>query len=326
MDAPARILITGGTGYIGSYLVRAALRTGISVDLAVRDPDRMGLIDDLRGAVRAHAADLANPRDVDAVFRAVRPDVVWHCATFGARRSQTADDLLVRNTCLALTHVVAAARRSDAFIVHAGSSAEYDPRSTAPAESAPLAPARPYGAAKAFETLYLSSSYERACVLRLFPTYGPVVDEIRVLPTIVAAYLREAAPVLDHAETARDFVHLEDVFRAFVSATDRRLPGTFNIGSGELQTLGEIASYVAARLGSSLVPTWTGAVPLAGQRADCDSARRMLGWQPQKTFRTGLDEMISYFRTREPSLAPGTSRPQLRTILSRDPERVGSRV
>ena len=88
MPDAARVLITGGSGFIGANLVRAELAAGSEVHLLLRPEARLWRLSDVRREFSAHTADVRDAAAVRRVVGEVRPEVVYHLATHGAYPSQ----------------------------------------------------------------------------------------------------------------------------------------------------------------------------------------------------------------------------------------------
>src|SRR5262245_17309065 len=123
---PERVLITGGSGFIGANLTRALLAEGANVYLMLRPNHQRRRLAELENQYTPLLADL---RDGDAVRRQVavcRPEVVYHLAAHGTMPTDC-DRAAVLSTCLTGTSNLLDALREHDFraLVHAGSSSEY---------------------------------------------------------------------------------------------------------------------------------------------------------------------------------------------------------
>src|SRR5437867_4335031 len=83
-----RILLTGGTGFVGANLARRLLHDGHELHLLARPRCQMWRIEALRADLRLHATDLCDRDGVAAVVRMIRPDWVFHLAAYGAYPAQ----------------------------------------------------------------------------------------------------------------------------------------------------------------------------------------------------------------------------------------------
>src|SRR5436305_14576113 len=101
-----RILITGGTGFIGANLTRRALLEGHEVHLLVRPAHQKWRIDEIAANVRLHFAELEDKDQVRAAVRAIRPEWVFHLAAYGAYRSQQGFERMTRTNVLGCANLL----------------------------------------------------------------------------------------------------------------------------------------------------------------------------------------------------------------------------
>jgi dTDP-L-rhamnose 4-epimerase len=169
-------------------------------------------------------------------------------------------------------------------------------------ESAPLDPRNVYAATKVHGE-HLLASWGRetggtGIALRFHNVYGPGMPEHTPYAGVAALFrsslLAGSAPqVFEDGRQRRDFVHVSDVAAAVVSATTVPLePGctALNIGSGEVTTIGEVASLLARAMDGP-APEITGRFRLGDVRhitADSSAARTGLGWSPHYRVADGL--------------------------------------
>src|SRR2546430_448807 len=84
-----RILITGGSGFIGSHLTRAEIEAGNEVYLLLRAESLQHRLADLTGRYTTIWGDLREPNDVRRAVEAARPAIIYHLASYGTFVSQT---------------------------------------------------------------------------------------------------------------------------------------------------------------------------------------------------------------------------------------------
>jgi nucleoside-diphosphate-sugar epimerase len=205
----------------------------------------------------------------------------------------------VRGTALLLD----ACRKTgfEAF-VNAGSSSEYGYFDGAPSETERLQPNSDYAVTKAFASQFLRSTAQRhglaVTTLRLYSVYGPWEEETRLLPTLIARGRTGALPPLVGADTARDFIYVDDVTEAFVLAASRppAEPGAiYNVGTGVQTTIREVVEVARRVLDIAAEPVW-GTMPrrpwdTSSWVADSRRIRKELGWEPGHTFEEGFRKM-----------------------------------
>jgi dTDP-L-rhamnose 4-epimerase len=174
-------------------------------------------------------------------------------------------------------------------------------------EDKPLNPTSVYAVNKRDQEemcLSIGSSYGiPTTALRLFNVYGSRQALSNPYTGVAAIFcgrlLNDRPPlVFEDGLQRRDFVHVEDVAQAIVSATEKPVPGeAINIGSGSAVSVIEIAEILACEMGKTIPPKILGKYRQGDIRhcfADVSKARRLLGWEPLRTFRQGVPELISW--------------------------------
>ena len=195
-------------------------------------------------------------------------------------------------------HALAAGDR----VVVAGSSSEYGLKPHAPAEDEPLEPNSAYAAAKAEATSY--ALRRGAVVLRLYSAYGPWEHPDRLVPTLLARGLRGELPPLVSPTVARDFVHVDDVCRAFVLAAEAAPGRVYNVGSGRQTTVAEIVDITRRLLELDAEPRWGSMPDRAWDTetwiANPERIRSELGWEPRIDLEEGLAGTLEWLRNEAP--------------------------
>ena len=309
----SRVVVTGGTGFVGANLVRRLIREGHQPVLFVRPGFSSWRIESVRDQITIHEVSLGDTPALVAVLDAIRPQSVCHLAAYGAYSWQTNAARMIETNVVGTANLVEAAFRVgvDAF-VNAGSSSEYGRQDHAPSETEAGEPDTPYGITKAAATAVCASmaraNARRIRTLRLYSVYGPFEDPRRFLPSLIVHGCRGVFPPLVNRQTARDFVFVDDVVEAFLLAANDRAgePGAvYNIGTGVQTTVGDAVDVARRVLGIAGEPVWE---TMPARSWDTDTwvadARKVsaaLGWSARRTFADGLMEMIAWF-TQEPAV------------------------
>ncbi len=307
-----RVLLTGGTGFVGANLARRLLVDGHDVHLLVRPEHRNWRIAEIRDAVQFHTIDLAWEEGVLNIVQEVRPDWVFHLAVYGAYADQKNFGSMVRTNISGTIHLVSACLNVgiDAF-VNTGSSSEYGYKDHAPCESEWLDPNSNYAVTKAFTTQYCRYAAQNQTVnlrtLRLYSVFGPYESPCRLFPAVISAGLKGELPALADAETCRDFIYVEDVIDAYLLAASRPCgdPGeVYNVGTGVQTTLRDVVDVARSYFGISARPKWG---TMADRRwdtnvwvADSLKLRDELGWRPRFTVKRGFRKMVEWARENTP--------------------------
>ena len=248
-----KCLITGISGFVGSNLARHLVLTGHEVHGVVRGSSNLWRLEDIASRIRLHYADLREAAVVNSVFEAVHPEIVFHLAVHGAYSYQTkVDDIMSTALFGSIALLEASHHYNVEALILAGSSSEYGTKNVPMREDSLIDPNSFYAIGKAVQTMlaryYALQEKVYTTTLRLFSVYGPFEEPGRLIPTVILQALRNEDITLADAKSARDFIYIDDVVRAFVLAGKRRdLSGSiFNVGTGVQHTLEDIANIVLA--------------------------------------------------------------------------------
>ena len=301
-----RILVTGGAGFIGSHLVEALLDRGD--DVAIADHLRRGpkpwVAEALRRGVELHVADVQDLSAVRNAFKASRPQVVLHLAAQVDVRRSVADPAHdVRVNVAGTVSVLEAAREVGARrVVMASTAAVYgDPQQIPTTEEAPVAPLSPYGTSKAGAEWYLAQ-YARlygisTLALRMANVYGPRQDP-QGASGVIAIFCGLAghgarATVFGDGHQTRDYVFIDDVIDAWLTAADSDVTGALNVSTGHETSVLEILE--ALELPFELAPGRAGEIKRSC--LDPSTAAAKLNWRAVVPLAGGLRRTVRTIET-----------------------------
>jgi UDP-glucose 4-epimerase len=246
-----RILITGGTGFIGSHLAEALVARGHDV-LAIDnyETSRRDTLSEPRDRLRVVAADIADERGVRDLMEACHPNVVVHCAaSYKDGDAWSAD---TRTNVLGTINVVRAARQHDVGrLIYFQTALCYGNH---PAEQpvtlgSPLKPESSYAISKTAGEQYIALSGLEFLSFRLANVYGPR-NLSGPIPTFYRR-LKDGKPCFV-VNTRRDFVFVDDLVAALVPAVEGRgAPGYYHLSTGSDYSIRELYDAVCAALGMS---------------------------------------------------------------------------
>jgi nucleoside-diphosphate-sugar epimerase len=314
-----RVLVTGASGFIGANLARTLLDAGDEVHLLLRPDHDLWRIEEILGRVVTHDADLRDQASVRRVVQEARPQRTFHLATYGAYPYQRDRDLAVATNLEGTLNLAGAALAAGCeSFVSAGTSSEYGHKDHAPTEDEPVEPEGPYAETKAEATRQLAELAEatrkhHVVTLRIYSAYGPWEEPTRFIPALVLEGLAGRFPPLAAPSTARDFVNVADVCKAFRLAADAP-SGIYNIGTGVQTTLGEAIGAARGLFGIDAEPSWASYEDRSWDTTVWVSnpmkAAQVVGWRSTTPFEEGLaltaqwfrerPEMADYYRSRRP--------------------------
>lgn len=282
------IVLTGATGFLGSHLCRALLAAGYTVHGYRRmssDPSRLR---DITSRLCWHRL----PEELEAPFRGkIAPVAVIHCAGLYGRRGETAEQMREANIELPVRLHRLAAECGVPVFLHTDTI---------------LSPElNEYAAGKheAATRLKNSGRSPRVVNLRVHHFYGPDDDQNKFIAALIARCLANEAEIpLTAGQQKRDFIHVDDVARAFVAVLQQQLEAgecgvvEFEVGSGKAVELRWIVERIHA-LTRSRARLVFGALPYRAHEsmfAEADTAAlRALGWQPRISLEEGLERTVA---------------------------------
>ena len=308
-----RVVLTGGTGFVGANLVHRLVAEGHQTHLLVRSGCSPWRIESIRDRITLHEVDLGDADRVKTTIATIAPAWIFHLAAHGAYSWETDAAQITRTNVVGTKNLLAAAldARVEMF-VNTGSSSEYGRQDHAPPETAQGTPDTPYGIAKAAATamcVYVATVHGvRVCTLRLYSVYGPYEDPRRFLPSLIVHGRRGMLPPLVSAATARDFIFVDDVVEAYLAAVRHTAeePGAiYNVGTGVQTTIGEAVEVARRTFRIPGQPQW-GSMPARVWDtdtwvADSRKIRAELGWAPRVAFAEGFERMAAWL-DRHPEL------------------------
>lgn len=286
-----RVLVTGGSGFIGRHAVAGLSHAGAQVRVVDLRPHPDPSVDIVVG-------DIGDPEVLSEAFDGGVDSVVHLAAVTSVLRS-VENPGGTFDTNVAGTHAVLEAARAAGVgsLVFASTNAVTGPME-APAivETATLKPLTPYGATKAAAEMLMSAytaSYDVRCVcLRLTNVYGPGMqakDSI-VARLMRAIRLEREFEIYGDGRQVRDYVHVSDVIGAVRLALDRQdWSGPVVIGSGKSLSVLEVLDTVRSVTGASLDVRHGPARPGEMPAVIVDPSRALSsGWAPRYDFAEGV--------------------------------------
>ncbi|PIR69942.1 MAG: hypothetical protein COU47_00730 [Candidatus Niyogibacteria bacterium CG10_big_fil_rev_8_21_14_0_10_46_36] len=272
-----RIFITGGTGFIGSYVRELLLRRGHYVLSLERSPGRRKE----RSKERIIQGDLADSLRWKDALNAYAPDAAIHMAWEGIPQydKRTSD----KNAAYSITLFDVLRSSGCRTIVGVGSGWEHDPE-------APVSFVRAKQAVREYGELLAQKSDIRFIWARLFYVYGPGQRKDSLLPSVITQVSNGIIPDIKNPNASHDFVFVEDAADAMCDLVgSEQASGTYDIGSGSACAVGTMVSHVA--LSYNYIPR-----PIHNTIcADITRIKKDTGWEPRTLLREGIRKTADFY-------------------------------
>ena len=304
---PDRILITGGSGFIGACVARDQIAAGANVHLLLRPEFRNWRLKNIVGQFTPHWADLRDADDVRRAVEASKPDVIFHLATHGAYPTQNdRAAIFATNMQGTLNLIDALAKRDYRAFVHAGSSSEYGFKNNPMREDDVLESRSDYAIGKATATLMVLAEAYRGkpnVVVRVFSAYGPWEEPTRLTPYVMNCCARGENPRVTSGHQPRDFIYVDDVVALLKIAAD--LPAAhgriLHAGTGKQRRVRDMIEAIVAVAGNRVKPLY-GVAQMQPYEptswvASIDNTTALTGWMPRHELKSGVESMWNWYRS-----------------------------
>jgi nucleoside-diphosphate-sugar epimerase len=303
-----RVLITGGSGFIGACLVRDLIDAGQEVHLVLRPSSNLWRLTGIEGRYTSHAADLRDAAALRQIVDKCKPRVIYHLAAHGAYPFQKDRAAILTGNILGTANLLDAldGHNYRAFI-QTGSSSEYGHKKGPMRESDRLEPRTDYGVAKSAATLLCQTEAYKGrpvTTVRVFSAYGPWEEPTRLVPYVMDCCLRGINPKVTAGRQPRDFIFVDDVVALIkAAAANSNLRGhILHAGTGRQHSIRDMIETIVAVCGRGQVTAEFGSETVrpdepASWVASIDETTRLTGWKPAFDIRNGVERMWSWFQS-----------------------------
>lgn len=312
------VLVTGGTGFVGSHFVLQLLEAGakVSVPIHRREPKAWK-----PGEVKTFLADLEDPQACRKALAG--QEIVIHAAgavsAAGVTTGSNPLSPITANLILTANVLEAAWAVQSERILIFGSSTGY-PETNHPVTEDEMWSGSPHPSYFGYGWMrrYLEKMAEFTqlrggrgiALVRPTATYGPFDDfdpkTSHVIPALIRRAVLKETPfeVWGTGKEERDFLYIEDLVRGALLVLEKHaVCDPVNIGYGEATTIGQIVEQILKLTGHHTDPIFRADRPttIPKRLVNCAKAMRILGFKPQTSLEEGLKRTIDYYRAERES-------------------------
>ncbi|MCC7375287.1 MAG: GDP-mannose 4,6-dehydratase [Verrucomicrobiales bacterium] len=304
-----KVVVTGGSGFIPSHLVRRCLDDGAKVAVTVRYGNivKNERLREVWDEVEVIEADLRNRGALDQV-KQWKPNLIFHLAAYnhvGQSFTQVEEcfDVNAKGTA----NLLDTCGPVDKF-VYMSTSEVYGHQTTVPfVETMTPDPISPYAITKYSGEMYCRLKQRVAgsfpiVVVRPFNVFGPYQSSKAVIPELIINCLKGVPVRTTKGEQTREFNYVTDIVDGLVRAGLHPEPieGPINIAAGEEVRICDLVRMIA-ELTATKSSVEIGALPYRPTEiwrmyADASRAHQILGWKPQVSVREGLRRTVDWFK------------------------------
>lgn len=297
------ILLTGGTGFVGSHLLEKLLNLNKKVILLKRSYSNTWRINEflsnenliLKDTDKENICDIFSQFDIEGIF---------HLATFFQRVHETEAVLeMIKSNITFPTELLENSINNNVkFFINTGTCHEYNTDNPPISENSQIEPFNLYASTKiAFEDLlnFYSQKYDLNCTtLKLFTPYGSKDNENKITPYLIINSIKKEDILIKSPNKKLDFVYVEDVVDSYIATMNNISKlneyNSFNIGTGIGTTLIEVLEIIEDNLGKNENVSYGN---LEDDQVWCsnEKIKSILGWEPKTKLDEGIKLTIDYY-------------------------------
>jgi UDP-glucose 4-epimerase len=302
----AKILVTGGAGFIGSNVADRFIELGHRV--VIVDDLSTGFKKNLNPQAKFYPIDIRS-KEMEKIFKKEKPEILCHHAAQVDLRRSLVDPIADAeiNILGSLNLLGLSSKYKVKKIIFASTAGVYGEQNYFPAdENHPQRPVSPYGMAKLVIERYLSFYKERYKIdyvtLRYSNVFGPrqrPKGEAGVVAVFCERLLsREKAVINGDGRQTRDFVYVSDVVESNALALDYPESDIFNIATGKETDINALFRLIKKEASSSQKEIRRPAIVEEQKRSclDISKVKKLLGWEPEYSLEEGINKTINFYR------------------------------
>lgn len=307
-----KALVTGIAGFVGSYLAEELLANGHEVAGILLPDHPLENIEGVEDKIEKIYADISDLSALKEAINSFAPDVVFHLAAIsfvpeaeGAPRKVFEVNLLGTANLLEAISSMA----SPASLIFVSTSEIYEPAEVAFVEEMFAKPRNFYAASKYAAELCVENYRNiKSCIFRPFNHIGPrqradfLVSSIARQIALIEKENKDAVLEVGNVEVSRDFTDVRDIVRAYRTAAENKIVGTYNLCSGTSTKIRKIIdifkSLAKVEFEVHIKKELFRQSETLKSFGSYEKAKKTFGWEPKIPLQKSLADTLDFWRER----------------------------
>lgn len=301
-----KILISGGSGFVGSNLLRRLVFDGHDISVLIKKGSNIDRLCGLTDKISCYESDLGDEKKIYEIVQKVNPQIIYHLAANQASPHATNAEKDIQTNIIGTWNLLKSLSCCNyQLFINAGSSSEYGFKNFSMSEKDVLEPNSYHSFSKGSQTnlvqCYGLIENKPVITLRFFSVYGPSERKTRLIPSVVDACINKKELKLSSPETVRDFVYVDDVIDICTNfdKLGRNTGQIFNVGTGIPTTIKKVVDIVSELSGFKPDCIWNKDNRSWDSKvwfSDCEKTKSILEWQHSIDIVSGLEKTLNWFK------------------------------
>ncbi len=303
-----KILITGGSGFIGSHLTRFLLNKGYKIAITTKyksiyDNIRIA---DIYNQILVLECDLRNYNSIDSINK-FKPDTIFHLAAYNdvGGSFDNFNESLTSNI-LGTANLLEGIKNYEQFI-YISTSEVYGKQENKPfSENMKPTPISPYSVGKyggeLYANLFMDFYKKPIKIIRPFNAFGPWQSTKAVIPEIIIKCLKNENVDITHGEQTREFNYVLNLVNGFYKCAKNKkcFNQIINIGNGKDIKIKSLAEYIFSQINTKsklrIGKLKSRITDIKEMRSNNKKFIQLTGWKPDINFKNGLKKTIKWYK------------------------------
>lgn len=297
------ILLTGGTGFVGSHLLETLLNLNKNVILLKRSFSDTWRINEFMGNENLIVKNI-DEESMDEIFNQYVIAGIFHLASNSQRElNSNIISKMIDSNIKFPTQLLENSMNNDVkFFINTGSAYEYQLNNPPISEKTKIKPFNLYASTKtAFEDIlkFYSTNYDLNCsTLKLFTPYGPKDNENKITPYLIISSMKKEKIHIKSPNKTLDLTYIDDVTDSYITVMNNISKfndyDSFNIGTGVGTRIKDLLEIIESNLGKNKNVTYEN---LEDDQVWCSNKKinKKLGWNPKINIEDGIKRTIDYY-------------------------------